>query len=118
MAHILIADDDPIIRRLLAHILERQDHTFEAVEDGREALDAVQSRAFDLLLIDLDLPELTGIDVTSRIRRTGSPLPIVMLTASGLEGDEDAARRAGVSAFLTKPFSSRGLRDQLADLLG
>lgn len=119
MAMILVADDDPVIQRLLTYLLEQDGHTVTIASDGQEALDRLANEPVELALLDLDMPELSGLDVLKRVRAEErlANLPVVMLTASGQERDAEAAWDAGVSQFLTKPFSSRTLRSTLGRLL-
>lgn len=120
MASILVADDDAVIQRLLKYILEQDGHTVVIASDGGEALGIVADELFDLLLLDLDMPDWHGLDVLKQARSDERyrDVPVVILTASGQERDAEAAWEAGVNQFLTKPFSSRTLRSTVDGLLG
>lgn len=119
MSTILVADDDPVIQRLVSFILEQDGHEVVLAEDGQEALDRIAERAFDLVLLDLDMPCRSGLEVLSQLRSQPEhdELPIVILTASAQDRDAEAAWAAGVSQFLTKPFSSRSLRSTVDRLI-
>src|SRR5512139_3308394 len=84
--HVLIVDDDPTVAEVVARYLARDGHTVDCVADGREALARVLSDPPDLVVLDLMLPGMGGLEVCERLRRT-SPVPIVMLTALGEEAD-------------------------------
>jgi CheY-like chemotaxis protein len=120
MATILVADDDPISQRMLGVILGRLGHTVVSAANGQEALERLTSDAPDMLILDLAMPVMDGLTTLRRIRadRRFDRLPVVMLTASGLEHDERAARAAGATEFLTKPFRSQELVEQVDSFLG
>lgn len=108
MATILIADDSPVSQRLIGLTLRRAGHTVYLADDGRAALDQLGAAVPDLLIADLRMPEVDGLDLLRQLRadpRLGA-LPVVMLTASGEAGDGTAAVAAGADAYLTKPASS------------
>ena len=85
MAKILIADDDPHIRQLLAFALEKAGYEVVEAEDGEAALERAQSAAPDLLVLDLNMPRLNGLDVCRQLRAKGE-LPILILSSRGLNG--------------------------------
>ena len=107
MAHILVVDDEPEIVKLVSKLLEGRGHTVTIARDGQEALDAVAAEKPDVLIIDLNLPKIDGMEVTRRLK--GDPatarLPIVMMTAT-LPTVEEADRRLGPGAdeYVVKPF--------------
>jgi CheY-like chemotaxis protein len=111
MARILIADDSPVVRRLISITLRRFGHTVDLAEDGRAALNLLETAPIDLAIIDLDMPEIPGLDLLHQIRSSSdlAQLPVVMLTASGATDDLQQAMRAGANAFLTKPAGSNDL---------
>ncbi|MBV9175085.1 MAG: response regulator [Chloroflexi bacterium] len=120
MAMVLVADDDPVSRRILSHIIGRSGHEVVSAENGRQALDRLAEHAADLLILDLSMPEVDGLTVLREARADERyrDLPIIMLTASGLDRDARAARAEGVTEFLTKPFRSEALVEMLQRLLG
>jgi CheY-like chemotaxis protein len=119
MATVVVADDNPVSRRILSHIILRMGHAVVSAENGREALERLDDSSPDLLILDLAMPEMDGLTAL-KLARTDErykTLPIIMLTASGLDRDARAARAEGVSEFLTKPFRSQELVEMLERLL-
>jgi two-component system OmpR family response regulator len=108
MKTILVVDDEPKIAALARDYLEHAGYAVLVAADGRAALDAVGRSRPDLVVLDLGLPEVDGLDVTREIRRT-SALPIVMLTARDDEVDKLVGLELGADDYLTKPFSPREL---------
>jgi PAS domain S-box-containing protein len=115
---ILLAEDHPANRLLAVRLLERLGHRVRAVEDGRAAVQATQEERFDLVLMDVQMPELDGLDATRAIRAAESAhtprLPIVALTAHAFEHDRQRCLAAGMDGYLTKPISSGTLEAMLA----
>jgi two-component system, OmpR family, response regulator RegX3 len=105
---ILVVEDEPTLRETLVDALEADGFTVLAAADGREALERFRSDRPDLILLDLMLPELSGIEVT-RIIRAESGVPIVMLTAKDSELDKVVGLELGADDYVTKPFSLREL---------
>jgi DNA-binding response OmpR family regulator len=108
MARILIVDDEPKIVRLVADYLADAGFAVTAARTGDEALMRVRTEAPDLVVLDLGLPGLDGLDVTRTIRRNGE-LPIIMLTARDDETDRIIGLELGADDYVTKPFSPREL---------
>jgi len=108
MARILIVDDEPKIVRLVADYLEAAGFATVSARSGDEALMRVRTDAPDLVVLDLGLPGLDGLDVTRSIRRSGE-LPIIMLTARDDETDRIIGLELGADDYVTKPFSPREL---------
>jgi DNA-binding response OmpR family regulator len=108
MARILIVDDEPKIVRLVVDYLEAAGFAAVTARSGEEALMRVRSDAPDLVVLDLGLPSLDGLDVTRAIRRSGD-LPIIMLTARDDETDRVIGLELGADDYVTKPFSPREL---------
>jgi two-component system, OmpR family, alkaline phosphatase synthesis response regulator PhoP len=108
MKTILVVDDEPKIVQLARDYLEHAGFAVVTAPDGRSALDEVRHRRPDLVVLDLGLPQLDGLDVTRSIRRD-SNLPIVMLTARDDEVDKLVGLELGADDYLTKPFSPREL---------
>jgi DNA-binding response OmpR family regulator len=105
---ILVVDDEPTLRETLVEALEADGFRVVAAADGREALTMFRSERPDLVLLDLMLPELSGIEVC-RIIRAESGVPIVMLTAKDSELDKVVGLELGADDYVTKPFSLREL---------
>ncbi len=106
MARILVADDDPGFRSLLADILESAGHDPLEVRDGAEALAALERGGFDLVLSDQRMPRMDGLELLRRMRAAGMTAPMVVLTAYGTIPDAVEAVRLGASDYMTKPLPS------------
>jgi DNA-binding response OmpR family regulator len=105
---ILVVDDEPTLRETLVDALESEGFRVVAATDGREALTVFRAERPDLVLLDLMLPELSGIEVTRAIRAE-SGVPIIMLTAKDSEVDKVVGLELGADDYVTKPFSLREL---------
>src|SRR5262245_37034014 len=103
---ILVVEDEPTLRETLVESLEAEGFRVVEAGDGRAALERFRAEQPDLVLLDLMLPELSGIEVC-RIIRAESPVPIVMLTARGSEVDKIVGLEIGADDYVTKPFSLR-----------
>ncbi|HEX3604532.1 MAG TPA: response regulator transcription factor, partial [Candidatus Dormibacteraeota bacterium] len=108
MRTILVVDDEPEIVRLVRDYLEHGGFAVVTASDGRGALEAARRRRPDLVILDLGLPGLDGLDVTRALRREGA-VPIVMLTARGEESDKLVGLELGADDYVTKPFSPKEL---------
>ncbi len=120
---LLVADDVPQNLELMQLTLSRLGHAVSTVNNGEEAVSAFVGGQFDLILMDVQMPVLNGLDASRRIRRieheTGrSPTPIVALTASVLEEDTRAARASGMDGFASKPVELHLLTREIARVLG
>ncbi len=109
---VLVVDDEPAIRRFLRTSLTAHGYTVFEASGGQEALTEVIAHRPDVILLDLGLPDIDGIDVTRRLREW-SPIPIIILSVRGQEEDKIAALDAGADDYLTKPF---GIGELLARL--
>lgn len=107
-ARLLIVEDEPNIVESLSFILRRAGFEVDAVTDGAEALNRVRRQAFEVLVLDIMLPGMNGLDVLKAIRsdQALSSLPVIVLTAKGQANDRRTAEALGASAFITKPFSN------------
>jgi len=117
--HVLIVEDDPDIAQLVARYLEKAGFTAERAVNGRDALDAIAERAPDVLVLDLMLPHVDGLDVCRRVRaneRTAA-IPIVMLTARAEESERIVGLEIGADDYLAKPFSPNELVARVRALL-
>ncbi len=111
MKKILIAEDDSSIREALTEALEADGHEVIAVADGAAAVSHFKASAYDLVLLDLMMPKMSGYDVCRRIREKDQRVPVIMLTAKGEEIDKVLGLELGADDYVTKPF---GLRELLA----
>src|ERR671922_879852 len=112
---ILVVEDEPTLRETVVEALESDGFRVLAAADGREALTTFRAERPDLVLLDLMLPELSGIEVT-RIIRAESGVPIVMLTAKDSELDKVVGLELGADDYVTKPFSLRELSARIRAL--
>jgi two-component system response regulator RegX3 len=113
---ILVVDDEPTLRETLAEALEADGYAVVQAADGRAALEQFRSHAPDLVLLDLMLPELSGLEVARQIRAESS-VPIVMLTARDAELDKVVGLEMGADDYVTKPFSLRELSARVRAVL-
>ena len=108
--HVLLAEDNAVNQRLAACILEKRGHTVTVANNGREALAAFDKEVFDLALMDVQMPEMDGFEVTAAIRAreqtTGGHLPIIAMTAHAMKGDEERCLQAGMDGYVAKPIQS------------
>jgi two-component system, sensor histidine kinase and response regulator len=115
---ILVAEDNPVNQRLAVRLLEKRGHRVVLAVDGRQAIEALNQESFDLILMDLQMPEMGGLEATTIIRekekKTGKHQPIVALTAHAMTGDRDRCLTAGMDGYLTKPIRTQEL-DQILD---
>ncbi|MCY7420105.1 MAG: response regulator, partial [Chloroflexi bacterium] len=102
---ILVVDDDPKIVRLVRTYLEREGHRVTEAADGRAALDSIATEPPALMVLDLMIPEVAGLEVLARTREGGSRIPILVLSARGLTSDRIVGLEAGADDYLPKPFS-------------
>jgi DNA-binding response OmpR family regulator len=122
-ARILVVDDEQSVQTLLAYPLRKEGYEVVAANDGREALDRFAEQRFDLVVLDIMLPKLDGIEVCRRVR-SRSQVPIIMLTAKGDEIDKVLGLEMGADDYITKPFSVREFRSRVratlrrAEMLG
>ena len=108
---ILVAASSRVNQRLVARLLQKRGYTVVVVADGAQALDALEQNNVRLVLMDVQMPVLDGIEATRRIRRDSrwAELPIVAMTARAMEGDEQICLNAGMNGFLTKPIHAAHL---------
>jgi DNA-binding response OmpR family regulator len=105
-ATVLIVDDEPLVREILCRYLTREGFAVDTASDGQQALDRWQAGHPDLVLLDLMLPKVSGLDVFRRVRETDNA-PVIMLTAKGEEADRLVGLEIGADDYVTKPFSPR-----------
>ena len=108
---ILVAEDNPVNQDLAMHLLQRRGHSVILAENGRQALSAVERHKFDLVLMDVQMPEMGGFEATQAIREkeksTGGHLPIIAMTAHAMQGDRQKCLDAGMDGYLTKPLDPK-----------
>ena len=108
MYHILVVDDEEMIRKLIAKYAVYEGHTVTEAADGMEAIEQVKSGSFDLMIIDIMMPELDGFSACREIRKF-SGIPIIMLSARGEEYDKINGFELGIDDYVVKPFSPKEL---------
>ena len=117
MAHILIVEDEPQMRVGLKDNLEFEGHQVDFAEDGNEGLRKILENIYDLILLDVMLPQMSGFDVCKKARQAGINTPIIMLTAKGEEIDKVLGLELGADDYVTKPFSLRELLARIKAVL-
>ena len=114
--HLLVVEDDQRLGRSLKRLLEGDRHLVELVTTGDEALEVAESDGIELVILDIGLPDISGIEVARRLRDEGSKLPILMLTARDAIPDRVAGLNAGADDYLVKPFAYEELVARLRAL--
>jgi DNA-binding response OmpR family regulator len=115
-AHVLVVEDDPTVQEVVVRYLEREGLSVDTASDGRVALERAEDRWPDLVILDLMLPGLDGIEVCRRLRAQ-APVPVIMLTARGEEDDRVVGLELGADDYITKPFSPRELTARVKAVL-
>ncbi len=114
---LLLTEDNPVNQQVAVHMLEKLGHTVTVAENGREALEQLASREFDVVLMDVQMPEMDGLETTEAIRRqekgTDRHIPIIGMTAYAMRGDRERCLASGMDAYLSKPIHTSDLRRQL-----
>jgi len=116
-SYVAIVDDDSAIRSALGRALRMENYDVELFEDGASALKSIQLRAPDAVVLDLQLPDIDGLEVCRRIRRSGDTTPILMLTARNAVNDRVEGLDVGADDYLVKPFDLAELLARLRALL-
>ncbi|MBD3167994.1 MAG: PAS domain S-box protein [candidate division Zixibacteria bacterium] len=121
--HILLAEDNPVNQKLAVRLLEKRGHTVVVVEDGLKALSALRNEKFDLVLMDVQMPEMDGLEASIEIRKMeseqGGHIPIVAMTAHAMKGDREKCINAGMDSYVSKPIKPAELYkiiDNIEDL--
>ena len=117
---VLLAEDIPENEALVVALLERQGHSVSVVWNGREALELLARETVDLILMDIQMPEMGGVEATAAIREkeraTGGHIPIIALTAHAMKGDRERYLRAGMDGYVSKPIQRQELFDAIEQL--
>jgi len=116
---ILIVEDNPQNMRLIEMVLRAKGYTLLKATDGEEALDMALGELPDLIIMDIQLPKLSGLEVTKKLRETPafSHIPIICLTAYAMKGDKERIIEAGFDAYLSKPIKTRELPRVITEML-
>jgi two-component system sensor histidine kinase/response regulator len=119
---ILVAEDSLVNQKLTEGLLRKFGHTITVVNNGREAIAAVISEPFNLVLMDVQMPEMDGLEATATIRaresQSGGHIPIVAMTAHAMEGDRQRCLNAGMDAYVSKPIRANQLFDTIEAVVG
>jgi len=118
---VLLAEDNPVNRMLAVRLLEREGYQLMVACDGRQALAALEANSFDLALVDIQMPEVDGFEVTAAIRRHeaqyGGHLPIIAMTAHAMKGDAEQCLAAGMDGYVSKPIAAGRLFEEIETVL-
>jgi CheY-like chemotaxis protein len=116
---VLVAEDNAVNQRLVVRLLEKRGHRIEVAANGREALAALRKASFDLVLMDVQMPEMDGFEATAAVRAreksegAQTHQPIIALTAHAMKGDREKCLVAGMDGYLTKPIRVEELDELL-----
>jgi CheY-like chemotaxis protein len=120
--HILLTEDNAVNQMLARRLLEKRGYQVTVAGTGREALAAIEQRQFDLVLMDIQMPEMDGLEATAAIRRkeqkTGAHLPIIALTAHALKSDQEQCYAAGMDGHVSKPIQPQVLFTTIENIIG
>jgi CheY-like chemotaxis protein len=108
----LLAEDNPVNQKVAIRLLERRGHSVVLANNGREAVQLACSQEFDAVLMDVQMPEMDGLEASRQIRQhegTGRHLPIIAMTASAMSGDREKCLAAGMDGYIAKPIDAREL---------
>ena len=114
--HVLVVDDEPTVREVVAGYLRRDGHVVSEAADGSTALELLDTESFDLVVLDMMLPGVNGLDILRRVRSMGD-MPVIMLTARAEETDRVAGLELGADDYVVKPFSPRELAARVNGVL-
>jgi TMAO reductase system sensor TorS len=114
---VLLAEDNLVNRQLVVRLLEKRGHRVDTAENGREACEAFHRQSYDVILMDVQMPEMTGIEATAAIREaergTGQHIPIIAMTAHAMNGDRERFLTSGMDGYISKPILVKDLTDAL-----
>ncbi|MBX3136601.1 response regulator transcription factor [Candidatus Obscuribacterales bacterium] len=117
MAKILVVEDDESLVLELKEILSQEGHVIDVVNDGRSALESLKNFTYELLIFDVNIPEINGVQLCTKFRADGGITPVLMLTGLSSDSDKETGLDSGADDYLTKPFSSRELQARIRALL-
>ena len=122
---VLMAEDNAVNRMLVARLLEKRGYSVVTVNDGHQALAALEKEPFDVVLMDVHMPSMGGFEATAVIRKrereaepsSGAPVRIIAMTASAMKGDRERCLAAGMDGYVSKPIRDKELFDTIEDLV-
>jgi CheY-like chemotaxis protein/HPt (histidine-containing phosphotransfer) domain-containing protein len=121
-ANLLVAEDHPVNQRLVTRVLEKLGHRVTLVGNGRDALDELERREFDAVLMDVQMPVMGGLEAVAELRRrevqTGRRTPVIAMTAHAMDGDRERCLSAGMDSYVSKPVRQAQLAKAINDVLG
>lgn len=117
---ILIVEDNDLNMKLFNDLLQAHDYNTVQTQDGREALDLARKHMPDLILMDIQLPEISGLEVTKMIKNDDSlkHIPVIAVTAFAMKGDEEKIREGGCEGYIAKPISVPSFLETIAKFVG
>jgi two-component system sensor histidine kinase/response regulator len=119
---VLLAEDNSVNQRVAARLLDKRGHVVVVAGNGALALEALEQQTFDLILMDVQMPVMDGVQATAAIRQqekiTGTHIPIIAMTAHAMEGDRQRFLGSGMDGYISKPVHSRELFEVIESLLG
>ena len=115
--HIVVVDDDPVNRLKLSRVLTQQEHTVSVAENGRQVIEMLAEQAFDLMLLDIVMPEMDGIETLKRIKAHDKNLDVIMISAVDRAQEATDSLKLGAYDYITKPFRVRELLSRVKALI-
>jgi CheY-like chemotaxis protein len=117
---VLLAEDNLVNRQLMMRLLEKRGHRVDTAANGREACEALHRQSYDVILMDVQMPEMTGLEATAAIRQvelgTGRHIPIIAMTAHAMNGDRERFLACGMDGYVSKPIVLKELIDVLGKI--
>ncbi len=116
---ILVAEDNPINRTVALKVLRKLGYSqVDLAVDGKECVEKFEESKYDVILMDVMMPRMDGLEATKLIRSSGSNIPIIAMTANALKGDDDTCLKAGMNSYMAKPLDIRSLAVKLNEIHG
>jgi CheY-like chemotaxis protein len=116
-----LAEDNIVNQRLAVRLLEKMGHSVVVADNGKNAIEEFRKGNFDIILMDVQMPEMDGLSATREIRQfeldDGGHIPIIAMTAHAMKGDKQACFDAGMDSYLAKPFKAEGLLKVIEEVL-
>lgn len=113
---ILLAEDNLINQKLVIRILEKDGHKIEVANNGLEVLSLLKEKNYDVILMDIQMPEMDGYETTTHLRKFDKKIPIIALTAHAMKGDREKCMAAGMNSYLSKPIKAEELKSELLNI--
>ncbi len=114
---ILVAEDNPSNQKLISILLQKMGHQVTLAEDGESAVNKATAETFDLILMDMQMPNVNGYDAARQLREKGCKTPIIALTANAMLGDEEKCLQAGCDGYLAKPIDRAQLNEMISQYI-